>query len=152
MLLSVNKAKIANPLLSLYADNEIEEVVLYLERIGFVWSDSKRAFYCEKTDKVIGLKKVISFIEDREELRKEIEINNEQIINKRKECLEDIRVADFFTNFLIFFIIINLFLGHLIFSNIAWIGIEIILIFLFWLFLRAKKTIEKKINKQKYVS
>jgi hypothetical protein len=142
MISVINQLKKVEPDFTWYCEKEIEDAILYLEEKGFIWQKSKKIFYHQKLEIKIYPKEI-----------KEI-INNNGFLERRllakkkdtaKELRENIRVASYLINFLIFSIIMNLFLGWIVLHVVFWIFLEVILVTLLISFVKIRKKIKSSL-------
>ncbi len=140
MVSTSNRLKNINPLLVWRTENEINDFVLFLEKNGFLWVESKKAFYNSDLDFTIYPKDVEEFIDNYDALKEEIK--KRERIDKKEECFGNFRVAGYVINILTFFTIMNLFLGWILLHFALWIIIELLLIFLLISFVRIRKKIK----------
>ncbi len=141
-----NYLKNVNPTLILQREERITKTIFSLKERGFEWKETKKVFYNKKIDVVVNPYDFEKIIEDPGLLKEILKKNRSVNLNKRSECLGNIRAAGIIINCLVFLIIMNLFLGWIIFSVYFWILLEIIFVFFLISFTKIRNKIKKNVN------
>ncbi len=134
-------------LLNWSADEEIEEFISYLMERNFTWKEDKGCFHNKETGFSVSMADFKRFMEDRELLEKEISRSVYEEKKRKEELYHpgNIKAADKVINFLIFFLVANLFLGSIFLHSVLWIVLVTISAFLLFLFIKIRKKIVKKV-------
>ncbi len=139
----LNQLKNANPGLVFEDDRKIEKAVLDLEKKGFFWKDFRKSFYNKELDITFTTKDFEKFIFDNDFLREKVKESG--VKNKKDESFGKLRSATLIINFLVFLVIMNLFLGWIIFHVILWLIFEILIVFFLISFVKIREKI-KNVN------
>jgi hypothetical protein len=139
----LNQLKNSSPGLIFESEKKIEKAVLDLERKGFFWKDFRKSFYNEELDISFTLKDFESFINDNHFLKEKIAKAIKK--DKKEESLGKVKSATLIINLLIFLVIMNLFLGWIIFHLFVWLFFEAFLVFFLISFVKIRKKI-KNVN------
>jgi hypothetical protein len=139
----LNQLKNASPVLIFEDDKKIKEAILDLKRKGFFWKDFRKSFYNKELDITFTLKDFENLIKDSHFLKEKIAKNG--VKDKKEESLGRVRSATLIINFLIFLVIMNLFLGWIVFHVLFWVFLEAFLVFFLIAFVKIRKKI-KNVN------
>jgi hypothetical protein len=139
-----NQLKNINPTLILQREEKITKTIFYLKENGFEWKETKKVFYNKKLDIVLTSQEFEKILEDNDFLRKLLKRNRN--INEKDEYVGNIRAAGVLINCLVFLIIMNLFLGWIVFNIYFWVFLEIILVFFLISFIKIRNKIKKNVN------
>lgn len=141
-----NQLKNINPVLIWQKEEKIEKTILFLEENGFKWRETTKVFCNEKTDVVINAEDFGKIIEDDKFFWEKVNQEKELKVDKHKNSLEDLKAAGLVINFLVFLIIMNLFLGWIIFNIYFWVFCEAMLVFFLFSFIKIRNKIKKNVN------
>jgi hypothetical protein len=141
-----NHLKNINPTLILQREERITKTIFHLKEKGFEWKETKKVFYNEKIDIVISPYDFEKILEDNNFFEEVLKKDKDVIINKRSEYLGNIKAAGIIINCLVFLIIMNLFLGWIIFNIYLWVFLEIIFVFFLVSFIKIRNKIKKNVN------
>jgi hypothetical protein len=141
-----NQLKNINPVLIWQKEEKIKKTILFLERNGFRWEETKKIFYNKKTDIVIDPEDFGKILENTIFFYEKVGKEKDLVHNKRRDCLEDVRIAGIVINFLVFLIIMNFFLGWIILNIYFWFFLEATLVFFLGSFVKIRNKIKKNVN------
>ncbi len=141
------KLKNINPKLVWKNDKEINNLICFLEDNGFKWLHGKKAFYNERIDFLLKVKEMDRFVDSIYPLKKKLAKKVKKPVDRKKEHLQNYKIATVFIKFFIFFVIVNLFLGWIFFILSVWIALQLFFVLGLILFIKIKIKIGKKIKK-----
>lgn len=138
MLPILNQLKNISPALVWEDEKKMEKAVFYLEKKGFLWKDFRKLFYNKDLDIVFTVKDFEKLLNNHHYLEEKIGKTE----SKEEERSGKIKAAGVLINFLVFLVIMNLFLGWIIFHIIFWIILEGLLVFFLISFVKIRNKIK----------
>lgn len=143
MKLTPDNLRRKNSLLTWNTDGEINDLISFLTEQGFVWLEKEQTLYSRRIDFYIKPEELKRFINDRELLKKELEFRGETKREEKKGINhpDNAKMATLLINILVVLMIVNFFLGWMIFHFVLWIFLELVIVFSLLSFIRVRKKI-----------
>ncbi len=149
MDVSLSEFKKNNSLLVWYSENEIKDLIIFLNKNSFYWKKEEKYYYNDEIKVLLEQEDLVNIINNSDFLFKKIKTTLEKSERRNNYIKDDIRIAGYFINFFIFFSILNFFLGWIFFHPVIWILLQLFLMLSFLVFIKLRRKIIRKINNKK---